>query len=102
MWNPLHLVKPSFLLYLQVLEKDDIMNRFQEVTTCLEQALCGIHYERLDISDEVKEQVGFFIQNFSFPFKETLITLELRKLPFFFGSAKNKRFLPLNIQFIHL
>ncbi|KAE9463537.1 hypothetical protein C3L33_04566, partial [Rhododendron williamsianum] len=40
-----------------VLEKDDIMNRFQDVTTCLEQALGGIHYERLDISDEVKEQV---------------------------------------------
>lgn len=40
-----------------VLEKDDIMKRFQEVTTCLEQALGGIHYDRLDISDEVKEQV---------------------------------------------
>lgn len=47
------------------------MNRFQDVTTCLEQALGGIHYERLDISDEVKEQVGTFIQNFHFPFKET-------------------------------
>lgn len=49
---------------MQVLEKDDIMKRFQEVTTCLEQALGGIHYDRLDISDEVKEQVGFIIKVF--------------------------------------
>ncbi|KAI8573859.1 hypothetical protein RHMOL_Rhmol01G0308300 [Rhododendron molle] len=48
-----------------VLEKDDIMNRFQEVTTCLEQALGGIHYERLDISDEVKEQVELVQSQFA-------------------------------------
>lgn len=33
------------------------MNKFQEVTVQLEQALSGISYEKLDISDEVKEQV---------------------------------------------
>ncbi|XAR60568.1 Ubiquitin--protein ligase [Bertholletia excelsa] len=43
-------------IYL-VLERDQIMNRFQEVQASLEQALGGISYEKLDISDEVKEQV---------------------------------------------
>lgn len=33
------------------------MKKFHEVTTQLEQALGGVHYEELDISDEVKEQV---------------------------------------------
>lgn len=33
------------------------MSRFHEVTGKLEQALSGISYEKLDISDEVKEQV---------------------------------------------
>lgn len=33
------------------------MKKFQEVTARLEQALSGISYEELDISDEVKEQV---------------------------------------------
>lgn len=35
------------------------MNRFQEVTAELEQALSGISFENLDISDEVKEQVRY-------------------------------------------
>lgn len=43
---------------LQVLERDQITNQFQEVTNQLEQALGEISYENLDISDEVKEQVG--------------------------------------------
>ncbi|PSS14269.1 U-box domain-containing protein [Actinidia chinensis var. chinensis] len=47
-----------------VLEKDQIMNRFQEVTNSLEQALDGIHYEKLDISDEVKEQVELVLSQF--------------------------------------
>lgn len=34
------------------------MEKFQEVTNQLEQALSGISYEKLDISDEVKEQVN--------------------------------------------
>lgn len=33
------------------------MKKFHEVTSQLEQALSGISYENLDISDEVKEQV---------------------------------------------
>lgn len=33
------------------------MDKFHEVTIQLEQALHGITYENLDISDEVKEQV---------------------------------------------
>lgn len=33
------------------------MNNFHEVTARLEQALEGIAYDKLDISDEVKEQV---------------------------------------------
>lgn len=33
------------------------MNKFHEVTAQLEQALEGIAYDKLDISDEVKEQV---------------------------------------------
>lgn len=37
------------------------MKKFQEVTARLEQALSGISYEELDISDEVKEQVYIFI-----------------------------------------
>ncbi|KAJ9128671.1 hypothetical protein P3X46_034623 [Hevea brasiliensis] len=43
-------------IYL-VLEREQIMNKYHEVTTQLEQALSGISYENLDISDEVKEQV---------------------------------------------
>ncbi|KAL6979203.1 U-box domain-containing protein 13 [Sarracenia purpurea var. burkii] len=46
------------------LEKDQIMNKFQEVTACLEQALGGIYYEKLDISDEVKEQVELVLSQF--------------------------------------
>lgn len=45
---------------MQVLEREQIMKRFEEVTAHLEQSLSGISYEELDISDEVKEQVGFF------------------------------------------
>lgn len=33
------------------------MTKYHEVTALLEQALSGISYENLDISDEVKEQV---------------------------------------------
>lgn len=47
-----------------VLEREQIMERFQEVTVQLEQALSGISYERLDISDEVKEQVELVIAQF--------------------------------------
>ncbi|KAE8696690.1 U-box domain-containing protein 13 [Hibiscus syriacus] len=39
-----------------VLERDQIMHKFHEVTARVEQALSGIPYENLDISDGVKEQ----------------------------------------------
>ncbi|XP_027087127.2 U-box domain-containing protein 13-like [Coffea eugenioides] len=50
-------------IYL-VLERDEIMKRFQEVTAQLEQALSGISFEILDISDEVKEQVELVLSQF--------------------------------------
>ncbi|CAL5092918.1 unnamed protein product [Urochloa decumbens] len=40
-----------------VLERDNIMKKFQGVIAQLEQALCDIPYDKLDISDEVREQV---------------------------------------------
>ncbi|KAL3518202.1 hypothetical protein ACH5RR_020791 [Cinchona calisaya] len=50
-------------IYL-VLEREQIMKRFDEVTSLLEQALEGISYEKLDISDEVKEQVELVLAQF--------------------------------------
>ncbi|XP_009777581.1 U-box domain-containing protein 13-like [Nicotiana sylvestris] len=50
-------------IYL-VLEREQIMSKFQEVTSQLEQALSGIYYEKLDISDEVKEQVELVLSQF--------------------------------------
>ncbi|XP_020214350.1 U-box domain-containing protein 13 [Cajanus cajan] len=50
-------------LYL-VLERDRIMNKFYEVTARLEQSLGGISYDKLDISDEVKEQVELVLAQF--------------------------------------
>lgn len=40
-----------------VLEREKLMTKFQEVTTQLEQALGRISFEKLDVSDEVREQV---------------------------------------------
>lgn len=50
-------------IYL-VLEREQVMARFQEVTTALEQALSSISLENLDISDEVKEQVELVLAQF--------------------------------------
>ncbi|KAJ8559536.1 hypothetical protein K7X08_003594 [Anisodus acutangulus] len=50
-------------IYL-VLEREQIMNKLHEVTGQLEQALGGVHYEELDISDEVKEQVELVLSQF--------------------------------------
>ncbi|KAL2328747.1 hypothetical protein Fmac_022174 [Flemingia macrophylla] len=50
-------------LYL-VLERDKIMNKFYEVTARLEQSLGGISYDKLEISDEVKEQVELVLAQF--------------------------------------
>ncbi|CAI9297925.1 unnamed protein product [Lactuca saligna] len=50
-------------IYL-VLERDQIMTRYQEVTARLEQDLSGISFDNLDISDEVKEQVELVLAQF--------------------------------------
>ncbi|KAA8543899.1 hypothetical protein F0562_021924 [Nyssa sinensis] len=50
-------------IYL-VLERDQIMDKFHGVTAHLEQVLGGISYEKLDISDEVKEQVELVLAQF--------------------------------------
>ncbi|KAL9371696.1 hypothetical protein Peur_036836 [Populus x canadensis] len=47
-----------------VLEREQIMNKYHEVTAKLEKALSGISYESLDISDEVKEQVELVLSQF--------------------------------------
>lgn len=44
-------------MYPQVLERDRISTKFQEVISQLEQALGELSIDELDISDEVKEQV---------------------------------------------
>ncbi|PON85609.1 Neurochondrin [Trema orientale] len=50
-------------IYL-VLEREQVMSKFHDVTAKLEQALSGISYEKLDISDEVKEQVELVLAQF--------------------------------------
>ncbi|KAK9029150.1 hypothetical protein V6N11_026273 [Hibiscus sabdariffa] len=50
-------------IYL-VLEREQIMHKFHEVTAQLEQALSRISYENLDILDEVKEQVQLVLAQF--------------------------------------
>ncbi|KAI4322147.1 hypothetical protein L6164_021867 [Bauhinia variegata] len=50
-------------IYL-ALERDQLMHKFLEVTDLLEQALSGISYDKLDISDEVKEQVELVLAQF--------------------------------------
>ncbi|XP_010521828.1 PREDICTED: U-box domain-containing protein 12 [Tarenaya hassleriana] len=50
-------------IYL-VLERDQTMGKFQEVTSRLEQALREIPFENLEISDEVKEQVELVLSQF--------------------------------------
>lgn len=45
-------------------EREHIMARFYAVTSELEQALDGIPYRELDISDEVKEQVDLVLSQF--------------------------------------
>ncbi|KAI7732073.1 hypothetical protein M8C21_031352 [Ambrosia artemisiifolia] len=50
-------------IYL-ALEKEEIMKKYQEVTERLEQDLEGISFEKLDISDEVKEQVSLVLAQF--------------------------------------
>ncbi|OWM89301.1 hypothetical protein CDL15_Pgr024046 [Punica granatum] len=47
-----------------VLERDQIMNKFHVVTEQVEQALSRVSYEKLDIADEVKEQVELVLAQF--------------------------------------
>jgi len=51
---------------LQVLDREKIMKTFQDVTARLEQALAGISFDELNISDEVREQVDYYIPEFLF------------------------------------
>ena len=44
---------------LQVLDREKILKTFQDVTVRLEQALAGILFDELNISDEVREQVDY-------------------------------------------
>lgn len=46
---------------MQVLQRDEIMNKYQELTARLEQDLNSISIDELDISDEVKEQARFML-----------------------------------------
>ncbi|KAI3772347.1 hypothetical protein L6452_03531 [Arctium lappa] len=50
-------------IYL-VLERDEIMKKYHEVTSHLEQDLSGVSFDKLDISDEVKEQVALVLAQF--------------------------------------
>lgn len=50
-------------IYL-ALEREEIMKKYQDVTERLEQDLDGICFEKLDISDEVKEQVALVVAQF--------------------------------------
>ncbi|XP_056165665.1 U-box domain-containing protein 13-like [Syzygium oleosum] len=50
--------------FYAVLEREQIMNNYHEVTSQLEQALSRISYENLHISDEVKEQVELVLGQF--------------------------------------
>ncbi|KAI3429092.1 RING-type E3 ubiquitin transferase, partial [Psidium guajava] len=47
-----------------VLEREQLMSKFDEVTAHIEQALSAISYEELDISDEVQEQVELVLAQF--------------------------------------
>lgn len=58
------------------------MKRFQEVTAQLEQALGGISFDELDISDEVREQV--WLSSIALRFS----ILKHKFLPILFSSAR--------------
>ncbi|KAK3409996.1 hypothetical protein EUGRSUZ_J02058 [Eucalyptus grandis] len=47
-----------------VLEREQLMSKFDEVTEQIERALSAIPYEELDISDEVQEQVELVLAQF--------------------------------------
>ncbi|XP_057733575.1 U-box domain-containing protein 14 [Arachis stenosperma] len=41
----------------QALQRNDIIVKFQQITEKIEEALCGISYDKLEISEEVQEQI---------------------------------------------
>ncbi|KAG6531475.1 protein spotted leaf 11-like [Zingiber officinale] len=59
-----------------VLERDQMMERFQDVTSQLEQALDEISLDEIDISDEVKEQVELMHSQFKRA-KERIDTIDM-------------------------
>ncbi|CAL1361316.1 unnamed protein product [Linum trigynum] len=71
-------------IYL-ALEREDIIVKYHELTFQLEEALSGIFLEKLDISDEVKEQVELVLFQFrrakgKFEFPDTGLYFDLFKL----------------------
>ncbi|GJQ91394.1 U-box domain-containing protein 13-like protein isoform X1 [Tanacetum coccineum] len=62
--NPLICIRILRTVALPVLERDQIMKKYQEVTTRLEQDLSSISFDKLEISDEVKEQVELVLSQF--------------------------------------
>lgn len=69
-----------------MLEREQVVSKLHKVTACLEQALSGISFEKLDISDEVKEQVEIHLLNFI--------------IVFFLGRGLLK--IPARIAFVYL
>ena len=45
--------------FQQALQKDQIADKFQQMTKIIEATLNEIPYDKLDISEEVREQVPF-------------------------------------------
>ena len=59
----------------QVLERDSVLAQFSIVTKELEQALDGVPYTLLEISDEVQEQVYFTLSTIKLALQENALTL---------------------------
>ena len=55
----IHFLKFLYVLILKEEVANKIIFQFQCVTWKLEKALSNLPYDRLDISEEVQEQVGF-------------------------------------------
>ena len=59
----------------QVLERDSVLAQFAIVTKELEQALDGVPYTLLEISDEVQEQVYFTLSTIKLALQANALTL---------------------------
>lgn len=51
----------------QAVQRDKISTEFLHITGKIEEALSKVSYNRLDLSEEVQEQVILLIWNFWFP-----------------------------------